>query len=168
MSIHAIDLARSPNHRKPGDPARFGDYAVNIYTSSSCRSPNCREGQLHVPPPLAHANVLVYELISILLRRVLITLELVHTALRTRTVRDLRACACVSVRVRAVPTPLPAGLSRRCPRRSRGSTSCASLPAEVHAPCPPPGSESVGGSPCHAAAPAWLRGPRRPSPPSPP
>jgi len=47
------------------------------------------KGQLHVPPPLAHANVLVYELIFILVRRVLITLELVHTALlRTRTVQD--------------------------------------------------------------------------------
>ena len=52
---------------------------------------------------------MVYELIFILVRRVLITLELVHAALlRTRTVRDLHACACVSVRVRKVPAPLPA------------------------------------------------------------
>jgi hypothetical protein len=66
MSIHAIDLARSPN-RGEADPARFGEYAVNIHTSSSCRSPNRLKGQLHVPPPppLAHANVLVYELIFI-------------------------------------------------------------------------------------------------------
>ena len=100
MSIHAIDLERSPNHRK-ADPARFGELAVNIHTSSSCRSPSRHKGQLHVPPPLAHAiaNVLVYELIFISVRRVLITtLELVHTALlRTRTVRDLRAFSCVSV-----------------------------------------------------------------------
>ena len=98
-------------------------------------------GQLHVPPPLAHASVLVYELtFNFGVRRVLITLELVPTALlrtRTTTVRDLRACACVSVRVRAVPTSLPAApcLWARCtcvsapvpaapvPRHSKSSSS---------------------------------------------
>ena len=127
MSIHAIDLARSPN-RGEADPARFGEYAVNIHTSSSCRSPNRLKGQLHVPPPppLAHANVLVYELVFISVRRVLITtLELVHTALlRTRTVRDLRAraCACVSVRVLRTPlpaVPVPVGPLCECARASR-------------------------------------------------
>ena len=78
MSIHAIDLARSPN-RGEADPARFGEYAVNIHTSSSCRSPSRHKGQLHVPPPLAHANVLVYELIFISVRRVLITLRNSYT-----------------------------------------------------------------------------------------
>ena len=60
-------------------PIRFGEYAVNIHTSSSYRSPNRLKGQLHVPPPppLAHANVLVYELIfKFVVRLVLITLEL--------------------------------------------------------------------------------------------
>ena len=99
MSIHAIDLARSPNCGE-ADPARFGEYAVNIHTSSSCRSPNRRKGQLHVPPPLAHANVLVYELIlKFVVRRVLITLELVYTQhylalVLHETKARVRECVC--------------------------------------------------------------------------
>ena len=87
---------------------------------------------------------MVYELIFILVRRVLITLELVHTALlRTRTLRDRRACAyvsvrvrgvcaCVSVRVRGVPT--------------RADTSAAAVLLEVIAiliPCW--GGQALGG-----------------------
>ena len=74
---------------------------------------------------------MVYELIFILVRRVLITLELVHAALlRTRTVRDLHACACVSVRVRKVPAPLPA--APRCLWARCAPVSAPVLPAPVH------------------------------------
>ena len=47
-----------------------------------------------------------------------------------RTVRDLHACACVSVRVRAVPAPLPA--APRCLWARCAPVSAPVLPAPVH------------------------------------
>ena len=73
--------------------------------------------------------LILHELIFILVRRVLITLELVHTALlRTRTVRDLRACACVSVRVACLhlcQLRLCLGPLRLCLRLGPCACACA-------------------------------------------
>ena len=53
---------------------------------------------------------------------------------------SLHLCACDPV---SLAQESAVALSRRCPRRSRGSTSWASLPAE-HAPCPPQNPTGVG------------------------
>ena len=128
--------------------------------------------------------ILVYELIIILVRRVIYTIELVHTALLcTRTVRDLRACACVStparVRVRVAcmrlcQLRLCLGPLRLCLRLSLHLCACdprktcrasrPSLRLRGNAPSsrvPGQGTRSAGGRRSHHAAVGWLRGPRR-------
>ena len=148
MSIHAIDLARSPN-RGEDNPVRIGEYAVNILTSSSCRSPNRRKGQLHGPPSLAHANVLVYELIfKFVVRRVLITLELVYTQhLYLELVHD--STRPIRARARVVPLPLTRGAQSHSHTAHTQdspapthlllllSTLCVSAPALPSAPSAP-------------------------------
>ena len=133
-------------------PIRFGEYAVTIHTSSSCRSPNRRKGQLHVPHRW-RMLLLMFWFTSLFLslwsqasshyvRTVVYTqhlyLELVHDS--TRPIR---------ARARVVPLPLTRGAQSHSHTAHTQdspapthlllllSTLCVSAPALPSAPSAP-------------------------------